>query len=85
MAHLHVLLMVPQLVDAFLRKRHKQHVDCDTGDSVIFCLHICEFPSAGVLIRLAFSLRELRRIWKRFYKRQSQEDTCLGYCHNIVQ
>lgn len=64
--HLHVFLMVSQLVDALLRKRHEQHVHRHASDGIIFRLDVRVFPPPGVLLRLAFPFRKLGRVRERF-------------------
>jgi len=43
MAHLHMFLEVPQLIDALLRERHEQHVHSDTCNGIVLspCVRLC--------------------------------------------
>lgn len=67
MAHLHMFLVIPQLIDAFLRKRHKKHVNRHTGDGVIFRFHVSVLSPPGMLVSFALALRELRRVRERLW------------------
>jgi len=62
MAHLHMFLEVPQLVDALLRERHEQHVHSDTCNGIVFRFYVSVFPPSRVLLCLALAFDELGRI-----------------------
>lgn len=63
--HLHVLVVVPQLVDARLRERHEQHVQRDTRDRVVFRLDVRVLTPCRESFCLSFAPQELRRVWER--------------------
>lgn len=64
--HLHVLVVVPQLVDARLCERHEQHVQRDTRDRVVFRLDVGVLPPRREPLRLALTPEELGGIRERF-------------------
>jgi hypothetical protein len=59
MPHTHVLLEIPELVDALLREGHEEHVYGNTGNGVILGLLVCELPPSRKLVRFPFALYEL--------------------------
>ena len=61
-AHLHVFMVVSQLVNALLAEGHQQHIYGDACHSVVLRLDVSILPFSRVPLRLPFSAFEFTGI-----------------------
>lgn len=62
--HLHMLVVISQLVYALLAERHQEHIYRDTCDSVILRLDVSVLPFRSMSFWFALPALELAGIWQ---------------------